>query len=277
MQDKAGPPECQKVQRQPLALQFATGAHPAVLTCTHTHRTHGHAHGTRACTRHVGTCGGRCPQAMHGALCAAGVSQQLVAGLAPVEEETSVALEALGERGGQTAASEKGCGPLDTGSNRTFRRGDRGGDSLCGGSGGRVRWGGDVIVYTSRDFALFSWQEQVHLDRTWTSRTQADLGPVAPLDWMAETGLGCSPPSACLEGATSPAPSATAGWRPPAWPGSPGCGRDAPWGRRVFSLAGGSWLSRISGHRPGAHVQPPCWPRRGCQVTCESLPGLGAL
>lgn len=65
LQDKAGLPECQKVKRQPLALQFATGAHPAVLTCIHTDRTHGHAHGTRACTRHVGTCGGRCPQAMH--------------------------------------------------------------------------------------------------------------------------------------------------------------------------------------------------------------------
>lgn len=42
LQDKAGPPERQKVKRQPLALQFATGAHPAVLTCAHT----GHA-GTR--------------------------------------------------------------------------------------------------------------------------------------------------------------------------------------------------------------------------------------
>ena len=56
-------------------------------------------------TRLMGTHGdGPCPQARHGALCAAGVSQRLVTGRAPVEEEASVALEALGERRGQRAA-----------------------------------------------------------------------------------------------------------------------------------------------------------------------------
>lgn len=276
LQDKAGLPKCQKVKRQPLALQFATGAHPAVLTCIHTQRTHGHAHGTRACTRHTGTHGGgRCPQAMRGALCAAGASQQLVAGPAPVEEEASVALEALGERRGQTAASEKGRGPLDAGSNRTLLRGDRGGDSLCGGPGGRVRWGGDVIVYTSGGFALFFWQEQVHSDGTWTSRTQADSG----LPWLHWTGWLRQAWAAVRPQPASKGPRA----RPPVprlaggpllgqgplavegvHPGGDGC---SPWGGVVAQQY----------FRPGACVQPPCRPRRGCQATCESLPGLGAL
>lgn len=56
LQDKAGPPERQKVKQQPLALQFATGAHPAVLTCAH--------------ARHAGTHGSEpLSQARHGALC----------------------------------------------------------------------------------------------------------------------------------------------------------------------------------------------------------------
>jgi len=39
LQDKAGPLECQKVKRQPLALQFAAETHPAALTCVRTHGT----------------------------------------------------------------------------------------------------------------------------------------------------------------------------------------------------------------------------------------------
>lgn len=92
LQDKAGPPERQKVKRQPLALQFATGAHPAVLTCAH--------------TWHAGTHGSEpFPQATHGALCAAGLSQRLLAGRAPVEEEASAALEALGGEEGAEGSS----------------------------------------------------------------------------------------------------------------------------------------------------------------------------
>ena len=163
---------------------------------------------------------------------------------------------------------------MDTTSNRTFLRGDRGWGSLCGGSGGGVWWGGDVI-YTSRGFAFFfCWEQVQSYYQTWTCQAQADSGPTALLGWMAESALGCSLPSAGSKGAMSPAPSATAGWRPPAWSGSPGCGRGTSWGRRVFSL-GGSWLSKTSGHWPGASVQAP-GPER-YQVTCESLPGLGAL
>ena len=75
----------------------------SVDLCTHTRHTS--ARNAQARTRLMGTHGdGPCPQARHGALCAAGVSQRLVTGRAPVEEEASVALEALGERRGRRAA-----------------------------------------------------------------------------------------------------------------------------------------------------------------------------
>lgn len=190
-----------------------------------------------------------------------------------------MALEALGERGGRRAAHccfQEGHRPLDASSNRTFLRGDHGGASLCRGSGGGVRRGGGVVVYTSRGFAFFFCWEQVQSYQTWMSQAQANSGPAALLGWMAESALGCSLPSAGSEGATSPAPSATAGWRPPAWPGPPGCGRGASLGRWVLSLGGGLGSAGLQGTGQGPVSRPHAGPG-GCQVTCESLPGLGTL
>lgn len=184
-----------------------------------------------------------------------------------------MALEALGERRGQTAASEKGRGPLDTGSNRTLLCGDRGGDSLCGGSGGRVRWGGDFIVYTSGGFALFFWQEQVHSDGTWTSRTQADSG----LPWLHWTGWLRQAWAAVRPQPASKGPRA----RPPVprlaggpllgqgplavegvHPGGDGC---SPWG--------GSWLSSISGQGPVSN--PHAGPEGGVRPPVKAFLGWG--
>ena len=241
LQNKAGLPECQKVKRPPLALQFATGTHPAVLTCVHTHgtrahATHKHAHGSWA---HMAM--GHAPRPGTERCVQLGSVSGWSLAVRLLRRKRVWPLRPLGRGGdgGQlTAASKKGHGPLDASSNRTFLRGDRGGDSLCRGSGGGVRCGRDVIVYTSRGFAFFFCWEQVQSYQTWMSQAQADSGPAAPLGWMAESALGYSLPSAGSEGATSLAPSATAGWRPPAWPGPPGCGRGASLGRWVFSLGG---------------------------------------
>lgn len=67
-----------------------------------------------------------------------------------------------------------------------------------------------------------------------------------------------------------------AGWRSPAWPGPPGCGRGAPWGRRVFSLGGvGRGSAGFQGTGQGPMSSPHAGPGGGVRSPVKAFLGWG--